>query len=87
MNVPQGIFEAAKNFQVTNNLDLSDIPKMLCHDAIHAILGLGVSTEEEELIEKIELVLEHGATWDAQALKLARCLPIELRNLYKFGNI
>lgn len=60
---------------------------MLCHDSIHAILGLGVSTVEEDLVGAIELVLDNGATWNMQALELARSLPIELRNLYKFGDI
>ena len=87
MNVPQSIVTIAKNFQVVNNLDLSDIPAMLCHDFIHATLGLGVSIKEEELVESIELVLEQGATWNAEALELARSLPAELRNLYKFGAI
>jgi hypothetical protein len=87
MNVPQSIVKVAKNFQVVNNLDLSDIPSMLCHDFIHATLGLGVTTKEEELVESIELVLEQGATWNVEALELARSLPVDLRNLYKFGDI
>lgn len=60
---------------------------MLTHDAIHAILGLGVSTEDEDLVGAIELVLEQGAKWNVQALELARSLPVELRDLYKFGDI
>lgn len=87
MNVPTNIVTIAKNFQIINNLDMSDIPAMLCHDFIHVTLDLGVSTEEEELVESIELVLEHGMTYNTEALELARSLPVELRNLYKFGNI
>lgn len=87
MNVPASIVAIAKNFQITNNLDLSDIPAMLCHDFIHATLVLGVTTKEEELVESIELCLEQGAMWNVEALELARSLPVELRNLYKFGDI
>lgn len=87
MNVPANIIAIAKNFQIVNNLDTSDLPMMLIHDAIHAILGLGVSTGEEDLVGAIELVLENGAMWNTKALQLARSLPVELRALYRFGNI
>jgi hypothetical protein len=86
--IPSSIVAIAKNFQVVNNLDLTDIPSMLIHDAVHATLGLGVTTAEETLVEAIELILDHGmGTWNTQALELARSLPAELRNLYKFGDI
>lgn len=85
--VTANIYNVAKFFQINNNLDLTDIPSMLCHDFIHATLGLGVTTADEELVESIELVLEHGSTWNVAALEMARSLPAELRNLYKFGDV
>lgn len=87
MNVPANIVAIATQFQIDNNLDRTDIPNLLKHDYIHATLGLMVSQAEEELVEAIEGVLDHGMTWNVQALELARSLPIEFRNLYKFGNI
>lgn len=77
----------AIQFQIDNNLDRTEIPNLLKHDYIHATLGLMVSQAEEELVEAIEGVLDFGHTWNAEALELARSLPVELRNLYKFGNI
>lgn len=88
MNIPSSIVAIAKEFQIVNNLDIVDIEHLLLHDAVHATLGLGVTTMEEELVEAIELILDRGmGMWNTQALELARSLPSELRNLYKFGDI
>jgi hypothetical protein len=77
----------AKAFQIDNNLDISDLEMLIKHDFIHAFLGLGVSSAEEDLVGAIELVLYNGAMWNVEALELARSLPVEFRSLYKFGNI
>lgn len=87
MSILQEIADVAYSFQVANNLDRSDVMMILQHDYIHATLGLGVTTAEEELVEAIEIVLEHGHKWNSNALELARTLPIEFKALYKFGNI
>lgn len=75
----------ATQFQIDNNLDRTDIPSMLQHDFIHAALGLGVSQADEELIEAIELHLDHGAMWNSEAVRLAATLPQAFRDLYRFG--
>lgn len=85
MNVTETIRTIAKQFQSDNNLDDTDIPAMLQHDFIHATLGLGVSQSEEELVGYIELHLDHGATWNTEAVRLAATLPQWFRDLYRFG--
>jgi hypothetical protein len=77
----------ATQFQIDNNLDRTEIPNLLKHDYIHATLGLMVSQAEEELVEAIEGILDHGMTYNNKALKLARSLPAEFRSLYKYGSI
>lgn len=85
--IHETIKAVATKFQIDNCLDRTEISDMLRHDYIHATLGLLVSQAEEELVEGVEMVLNHGTSWNAQALKLARSLPAEFRALYRFGSI
>lgn len=87
MNLPTHIADTARKFQIDNDLDVCDIPQMLAHYYVHAFLGMGVSFPEEEFVAAVELVLEHGVEWNLPAVAAARSLPVELRNLYKFGDI
>lgn len=83
MNFQQQMYNIAKAFQVTNNLDLTDIPSLIQHDYIHAYLDLGVSTEEEDLVEYIENHLSFGLSWNTQGNMLAATLPAEFVALYR----
>lgn len=85
--IHETIKAVASKFQIDNNLDRTEIPDLLRHDYIHATLGLLVSHAEETLVEGVEMVLNHGTTWNVQALQLARSLPAEFRALYRFGSV
>lgn len=80
--LPDYVRTIAVAFQIENNLDRTDIPSLLCHDYIHATLGLGVSQAEEELVEYIENSLAHGIAWNAEGNRLAASLPTEFKALY-----
>ena len=74
----------AKSFQLNNNLDLTDIPNLLKHDYIHITLNLGVTKEEEELVEQIELFLDQKAQWLPAEIKALACsLPKSFLKLYE----
>lgn len=83
MDFQQQMYQTAKTFQVTNNLNLTDIPSLIQHDYIHAYLNLGVSTEEENLVEYIENHLSFGLSWNKEGNMLAASLPIEFIALYR----
>jgi hypothetical protein len=55
---------------------------MLRHDYIHAVLGLGVSIAEEELVEYIENHLSYGISWNAEGNRLAATLSPKFRALF-----
>jgi hypothetical protein len=76
------MYTTAKAFQVKNNLDLTDIPSLIMHDYIHAYLGLGVSLDEETLVEYIENHLSFGLSWNTEGNRLAASLPTEFIALY-----
>lgn len=82
MDFQQHMYITAKAFQVNNELDLTDIPNLIMHDYIHAYLGLGVSSKEEELVEYIENHLSFGVSWNTEGNRLAASLPIEFVALY-----
>jgi hypothetical protein len=83
MCIQTEVKEIATKFQIDNNLDRSEIPSILQHDYIHAVLGLGVTTAEEELVEFIENHLSFGLSWNAQGVALAATLSPEFRALYR----
>jgi hypothetical protein len=82
MSLQSEIKAIAVKFQVDNNLDRTEIPNLLQHDYIHATLGLGVTTAEEELVEYIENHLSFGLYWNAEGNRLAATLNPEFRALY-----
>lgn len=83
MTFKQEMYLIAKKFQLDNNLNQTDIPNLIQHDYIHAYLNLGVSTQEEELVEYIENHLSFGLSWNSLGNELAATLPKEFLALYK----
>jgi hypothetical protein len=82
MSLQSEIKAIAVKFQIDNNLDRTEIEHMLRHDYIHAVLGLGVSIAEEELVEYIENHLSFGISWNAEGNRLAATLSPEFRALF-----
>ena len=82
MSLPQVVIDTAKKLQADYNLDDCDLPMILMHDYIHATLGVGFTTDEEDLVSRIEVCLEGGTTWDAKAVEMAASLPEFFRVLY-----
>ena len=83
MTFEQEMYLTAKKFQLDNNLDQTDIPSLIRHEYNHARLNLGVSNQEEELVEYIENHLSFGLSWNSLGNELATTLPKEFLALYK----
>jgi hypothetical protein len=82
MTLPQIVIDTAKKLQADFNLDDCDLPMILMHDFIHATLGIGFTSDDEDLVGRIESCLDMGTTWDAKAVELAASLPDFFKALY-----
>jgi hypothetical protein len=82
MNLPQIVIDTAKQIQADKGLDDCDMPLILMHDFIHATLDIGFTTDDEDLVSRIETCLDMGTTWDTKAVELAASLPDFFKALY-----
>lgn len=58
--ISQQVIDLATEFQESLNLDINTTDEAYMHDAIHAMTGLGVTLEDEEIVLNITEVLQGG---------------------------
>ena len=58
--ISQQVINLATEFQQSLNLDINTTDEAYMHDAIHAMTGLGVSLQDEEIVLNITEVLQGG---------------------------
>lgn len=51
------LIELATEFQTSYNLDINTTTEAFAHDALHALLGLGASLEDEEVVLNVSNAL------------------------------
>ena len=56
----QSLKQLATEFQQSLSLDVNTTDEAYAHDAVHALTGLGVTLEDEELVLNITEVLQGG---------------------------
>lgn len=60
ITVSTELTELANEFQQAYNLDINTTNEAIVHDALHAILGLSTSLEDEEVVLNVVNCLEGG---------------------------